>query len=112
MDQLEVQPISIRHLRAIAIETYKKLKGKSAIEDHILEYINHSANTRAANRRDLKVVATKKDNLKFSFGGVALKVYNQLSKKTRAFKTLSEFKSGFDNDVSQYEVCCTKIFRK
>ena len=56
------------------------------------------------------MVAAKKDNLRFRFGGVVPKVYNQFSKKTRAYKTVSEFKSGFDNDVTQYEVFCTKIF--
>ena len=110
LEQLGLQPITIRHLRAIAIETYKKLDNKSAIESHILEKVNHGASTRSAGRNDLKTVAAKKDNFKYSFAGVAPKIYNLLSTTTRNAQNVSVFKVNFDKDITKYEQVIKNIF--
>ena len=61
LKHLGLQPISIRHLRAMAIEVHKKLAGLSALDDGLVSRIAHSR-TRAGSRGDLLLPATRKDN--------------------------------------------------
>ena len=51
----------------------------------------------------MKAVAAKKDNFKYSFAGVAPKIYNLLSMATRKAQNISVFKVNFDKDITNYE---------
>ena len=104
LKRLGLQPISIRHLRAMAIEVHKKLAGLSALDDGLVSRIAHSR-TRAGSRGDLLLPATRKDNFKYSFTAVGPRVFNLLSVETRNAESTSEFKRGFDSDVTDLELC-------
>ena len=109
LKHLGLQPISIRHLRAMAIEVHKKLAGLSALDDGLVSRIAHSR-TRAGSRGDLLLPATRKDNFKYSFTAVGPRVFNLLSVETRNAESTSEFKRGFDSDVTNFELVVRKIF--
>ena len=64
----------------------------------------------SAERDDLKAVAAKKDNFKYSFAGVAPKIYNLLSTTTRKAQNVSVFKVNFDKDITKYEQVIKNIF--
>ena len=93
----------------MAIEVHKKLAGLSALYDGLVNRIEHSR-TRAGYRGNLKLPTTRKDNYKFSFASIAPRVFNLLSDETRNADSTSKFKRGFDNDMTDFELLCSKIF--
>ena len=108
LNVLGLQPISVRHLRAISIQANEKVSGMSATDD-IIQYISHTASTRAASRTDLVTPKVRKEHYKYSFSAVAPNVYNEVH-RTKGASTLSSFKRGFDDDVKNGELLCATMF--